>query len=109
MAWTLQQSHALSLQRPSRDELEERGAHLLTISKSCAGTFHQSSASTRFLTFWYDEISDELLVLLTSLQARSSLNNLHGIENILTFWPDDTGPKGTLGTLIKQILAHGTN
>ena len=107
IAWTLQQSHALSLERPSREELEEIGAHLLKISQPCAGTFYQASSGSWSLTFWYDEISDELLFHLTSLQARSSFNSLHENGGVLTFWPDNTAPRKTLSSLIKQILADG--
>ena len=109
VAWALRQPHVLFVRTLSRDELEGIGARLLTVSKPCAGAFHHSSSGSWSLTFWYDEISYELLTLLSSLQIRYSLDNLHRDEDTLTFWPGDTTPRGTLGSLIKEILAHGND
>jgi hypothetical protein len=85
------------------------GTRLRLVSKPCAGTFQQASSGSWSLTFWYDEISYELLALLSSLQVRYSLDNLHRDEDALTFWPGDSTPRGTLGSLIKEILAHGND
>jgi hypothetical protein len=109
VAWVLRQPHVLYVRMPSRDELTGIATRLLTVSKPCAGTFHQASSGSWSLTFWYDEIGYELLILLSSLQVRYSLDNLHRDEDTLTFWPGDATPGGTLGSLIKEILTYGND